>query len=223
MVAMNLAHFAAEIARNVGREFPDPLPPRSEMVLRQLSSLVEECIELDQAIEDGDLAHIAPELCDASITPYLVAHYAHIDLDAVMLGVTAEVFDQPYREAGKAMKAGRRFLGIARRTGTKEELAVALARVSISVQFVAQFQGINLEQAIADKLNVIFSRGWREVTCYGCGQSIDDDHYFHHVRLDVNLHHNPDCQVSVRGEDVRGHCMERVTRGVPADVSHSRL
>jgi NTP pyrophosphatase (non-canonical NTP hydrolase) len=213
---MDLAHFAAEIACHIGVEFPDPLPPRREMVLRQLSSLVEECIELDQAIEDGDLEHIAPELCDASITPYLVAHYAHIDLDAVMLG-------QPYREAGKAMKAGRRFLGIARRTGTKEELASALARVVISVQFVAQFQGINLEQAIADKLNVIFSRGWKEVTCYGCGQSIDDDYYFHHVRLDVNLHHNPDCQASVRGEDVRGHCMERVMRGVPADVSHPGL
>lgn len=160
---MDLAHFAAEIARNVGREFPDPLVPWQEMTLRQLSSLVEECIELDEAIEGGDPVSVADELCDASITPYMVAHYAGIDLDAVMLDITAEVFDQPYREAGKAMKAGRRFLGIARRTGTKEELAVALGRVVISVQFVAQFQGINLEQAIADKLNVIFSRGWREV------------------------------------------------------------
>lgn len=161
---MDLAHFAAEIACNVGREFPDPLVPWQEMTLRQLSSLVEECIELDEALAGDDRKAIADELADAAITPYLVAHYADIDLDNMEFDINAvAVFHRPYQEAGKAMKAGRRFLGIARRTGTKEELADALIRVVFSVQFTAQSRYINLEQAIADKLNVIFNRGWREV------------------------------------------------------------
>ena len=157
------AKAAADIARNVGREFPDPLAPWPEMTLRQLLSLVEEAIELDQAREDGDPPAIAAELADAAIVPYLVAHYADIDLGSVDLDITGDVYDQPYREAGLVAKAGRRYLGIARRSGTKQELATALARMTLSVQFVAIANDIDLDQAIADKLDVIFARGWREV------------------------------------------------------------
>lgn len=158
---MDLAHFAAEIARNVGREFPDPLAPWQEMTLRQLSSMVEEAIELDEALDEGDPAHIAEELHDATITCYLVAHYADIDLEATLTTV-APACEQPYRLAGKAMKAGRRYLGIARRSGSREALGLALARVVLSVRAVAIAEGIDLEKAIADKLNIVFTRGWRE-------------------------------------------------------------
>ena len=159
---MDLAYYAAEIARNVGREFPDPLVPWQEMTLRQLLSLVEEAIELDEALRSGTSDQIAGELADAAITPYLVAHYADIDLDQVELEIPGLMLAPPYREAGKVVKAGRRFLGIARRRGTKDELAMALARLSFSVQLTATANGVDLETAITDKLNIIFSRGWKE-------------------------------------------------------------
>lgn len=159
---MNLAQAAADIARNVGREFPDPLTPWQEMTLRQLLSLVEEAVELDEALTKGTRAEVADELADAAITPYLVAHYAGIDLDNIEMEIP-QVLGKPYQEAGKAAKAGRRYLGIARRAGTKEELALALARMAFAVQLTANIHGVDLNQAIADKLTRIFERGWREV------------------------------------------------------------
>lgn len=206
---MDLAHFAAEVARNVGREFPEPLVPWQEMTLRQLSSMVEEAIELDEAVDGGDPAHIAEELHDATLTCYLVAHYADIDLETTLC-VVAPAYEQPYRLAGKAMKAGRRFLGIARRKGTREQLGLALARVVLAVRAVAVAEGIDLEKAIADKLNVVFSRGWREgqTLCGDCHEPIVGTAW-RHSRLGVYLHADRPCR-TVNGEDVSNHCMERV-------------
>lgn len=159
---MDLAQIAADIARNVGREFPDPLVPWQEMTLRQLLSLIEEAIELDEAIIKGTAAEVAAEFADAAITPYLVAHYAGINLDQVEMEIP-RVMGKPYQEAGRVVKAGRRYLGIARRAGSKDELAQALARLTFCVQITANLHCVDLEKAIADKVDVIFKRGWREV------------------------------------------------------------
>jgi len=165
---MDLAAIAVDICRNVGREFPDPLTACQDMVLRQLSSLVEEAIELDAAIKSCDQAAIADELCDASLIPYMVAHYAEIDLDAVIAGTSPRYEEPPYRLAGAAMKAGRRYLGIARRAGSRDALATALAQVVLSVRWAARVEGIDLDQAVARKVDVIFNRGWREASqCAG--------------------------------------------------------
>lgn len=218
---MDLAHFAAEIARNVGREFPDPLVPWQEMTLRQLSSMAEEAIELDEilsaALRDPD--ELKGELADATITPYLVAHYAGIQLDP-LIDTIEPVYDAPYRLVGKAMKAGRRYLGIARRRGTQEQLAFALARVVLAVRATAGLEGVNLNQAIADKLNVIFSRGWHEpiTLCGACSESIIGPAWWH-ARLGVHLHDGRGCNV-VKGEDVSGHCMQRVE--LPGAVEATR-
>jgi NTP pyrophosphatase (non-canonical NTP hydrolase) len=92
-----------------------------------------------------------------------VAHYAGIDLAAAVSAHPDGTFAKPYIEAGVAIKAGRRWLGIARRSGSKEEFAWHLARVVLAVHALANELDIDIDQAIADKVNVIFSRGWREV------------------------------------------------------------
>lgn len=224
---MNLAQVAADIARNVGREFPEPLVPWQEMTLRQLTSLAEECIELDEVIDSRNRQAIADELADASLTPYMVAHYAGIDLETTVaaLADSAASAVPPYRYAGQALKCGRRYLGIARRSGTKEALAEALALTVLAVRGEARAEGVDLGSAIENKTNVIFSRGWRQDTaprCGGCGYPITG-RAWRHVRLHVHVHDDSGCLSNVRGEDVRKHCMElvnvppagEVTVGVP--------
>lgn len=223
---MDLAQIAADIARNVGREFPDPLVPWQEMTLRQLASLAEEVIELAEARETND-PDLPGELCDASLTPYMVAHYAGIDLDSVVNDLDSKFtsYGEPWRVAGDVLKAGRRYLGIARRSGTKEEFAATLGRLVLAVRQDACHANIDLDQAIADKVEVIFSRGWKEgqIVCGSCGLPILG-RAWRHVRLNVHIHARDACLSSVRGEDVRKHCMEsliippagEVTVGVPS-------
>jgi len=147
---MYLPEVAEDVCKNVGREFPDPLDIVDQMILRQLSSLVEESIELDEAMmvclsshTEDDMIHLGDECCDTTLTAYMVAYYA----------------------AGRAMKAGRRYLGIARSSGTADQLAGELARVVLSVRKLAGAFGLDLNNAIKHKVEIIFSRGWRANEC----------------------------------------------------------
>lgn len=175
-VMMDLADIASNICCNVGREFPDQLDQRSEMVLRQLSSLVEEAIELDESMTIclsaiGDTGPYASEInilgfecCNTILTAYMVAHYASIDLQSAvdfLDAASSRAYELPYRAAGLAMKSGRRYLGIARRGGTKDQLAGDLARVVLSVRHLADCFGVELDTSIHRKVEIIFSRGWR--------------------------------------------------------------
>lgn len=65
-------------------------------------------------------------------------------------------------EVGEFVAATRRYLGMARRTGTKEEMEAELADVVITAFVTAHVLDINLPHRIADKLRIIFTRGWRE-------------------------------------------------------------
>jgi NTP pyrophosphatase (non-canonical NTP hydrolase) len=65
-------------------------------------------------------------------------------------------------EAGELVGAYRRWAGKARRTGTRRELEDEVADVLIVTACFAERAGIDLDAAVAAKLTVIYSRGWRE-------------------------------------------------------------
>ena len=65
-------------------------------------------------------------------------------------------------EAGELVGAYRRWAGKARRTGTRRELEDEVADVLIVTACFAERAGIDLNAAVAAKLTVIYSRGWRE-------------------------------------------------------------
>ncbi len=65
-------------------------------------------------------------------------------------------------EAGELVGAYRRWAGKARRTGTRRELEDEVADVLIVTACFAERAGIDIDAAVAAKLAVIYSRGWRE-------------------------------------------------------------
>ena len=65
-------------------------------------------------------------------------------------------------EAGELVGAYRRWAGKARRTGTRRDLEDEVADVLIVTACFAERAGIDLNAALAAKLTVIYSRGWRE-------------------------------------------------------------
>lgn len=68
-------------------------------------------------------------------------------------------------EVGEFTGAWRRFVGMARRSGTFDEMVAELADVIITAFVTADALGLNtcdIEEAISSKLKIIFARGWRE-------------------------------------------------------------
>lgn len=208
---INMTKLAADIASAVGTEFP---APATEMPGRQYLSLVEEGDELDRALAGDDLHELRGELADTLITVYLLAHYLpETDLEGALArgGVAVLASTPPSYYITKLAGPLRRALGYARRSGPWSEVETALARIVLTVRATARQAGVDLDVAVADKTRVIFSRGWRQtpVICGGCGRPVVGRGWRHQC-LGVTLHGNSDCQASVKGEDVRGHCMIQV-------------
>ena len=65
-------------------------------------------------------------------------------------------------EAGELVGAYRRYAGKARRKGTLQEVEGEVADVLITATILAELLGIDIEGAVENKLQVIYSRGWRE-------------------------------------------------------------
>jgi NTP pyrophosphatase (non-canonical NTP hydrolase) len=65
-------------------------------------------------------------------------------------------------EAGEFVGAYRRWSGQARRTGTAADMRAELADVVITAYVTAHELNFDLDAAIADKLDVVFTRSWRE-------------------------------------------------------------
>jgi NTP pyrophosphatase (non-canonical NTP hydrolase) len=89
----------------------------------------------------------------------LAAHRRPAITDANALDVQALCVAE---EAGELVGAYRRWAGKARRTGTRRELEDEIADVLIVTAVFAERAGIDLNAAVAAKLAVIYSRGWRE-------------------------------------------------------------
>jgi NTP pyrophosphatase (non-canonical NTP hydrolase) len=63
-------------------------------------------------------------------------------------------------EAGELVGAYRRWAGKARRTGSFEDVCQELADVLIVTAVFAVRLRIDIDQAVEDKLKIIYSRGW---------------------------------------------------------------
>jgi NTP pyrophosphatase (non-canonical NTP hydrolase) len=65
-------------------------------------------------------------------------------------------------EAWEFVAAYRRATGMARRHGSMTEVETELADVVITAYVTAHVLGIDLTDAITNKLTVIFTRGWKQ-------------------------------------------------------------
>ncbi|GAA3456120.1 hypothetical protein GCM10018962_79540 [Dactylosporangium matsuzakiense] len=65
-------------------------------------------------------------------------------------------------EAGEFVGAVRRHFGLARRTGPFSDVEAELADVVLTAFVTAHTLGVDLEQALRAKLDVVYTRGWRE-------------------------------------------------------------
>jgi NTP pyrophosphatase (non-canonical NTP hydrolase) len=65
-------------------------------------------------------------------------------------------------EAGKAVKAARRYMGLARTPGTLEELTEELADVAIASAAMAEAFGIDLNGAVVARLQHVMERPVRK-------------------------------------------------------------
>jgi NTP pyrophosphatase (non-canonical NTP hydrolase) len=64
-------------------------------------------------------------------------------------------------EVGEFVGASRRFLGMARRKGSIEDVRKELADVIITALVTAYVFGIDIQYTVDCKLEEIFNRGWR--------------------------------------------------------------
>lgn len=65
-------------------------------------------------------------------------------------------------EAGEVAGAMRRYLGLARRNGSLEEVAEELSDLLITLYVAAYRLGIDLDMAAAQKVDIMFERGWKD-------------------------------------------------------------
>lgn len=65
-------------------------------------------------------------------------------------------------EVGEFVGAFRRWKGLARRTGPVGDVHAELADVVITAYVAAEEMGFDLDAAIGEKLDKIYTRGWRE-------------------------------------------------------------
>lgn len=67
-------------------------------------------------------------------------------------------------EAGELVGAYRRYTGRARRVGSREEVEHEIADVLIVTAVLAHLLDVDIDKAVASKLDIIYSRGWKEET-----------------------------------------------------------
>lgn len=65
-------------------------------------------------------------------------------------------------EAGELLGAYRRWAGKARRTGSFSDVEDEIADVLIVTAVFAAQLGVDIDKAVENKLQIIYSRGWKE-------------------------------------------------------------
>lgn len=97
-------------------------------------------------------------LLAAKIAAQLDAHFPEVtELERHLLNGVAFL-----EETGEVAGALRRYLGLARRTGTLTEVAAELADSLIALYVMAHYLGIDLDTAVTNKADVIFARGFKD-------------------------------------------------------------
>lgn len=120
-----------------------------------------------QARRTGTVADVAAELADVVITSYVTAHEIGMDLDAhawATVAPSAVHFLTAERWVRELYVRAGRFVEhfVDRCAATSPGVELDLANVVAGAYAVALTLGINLDAAIAEKLVVVFSRGWRD-------------------------------------------------------------
>jgi NTP pyrophosphatase (non-canonical NTP hydrolase) len=103
---------------------------------------------------DGPAAASLPATA-AAIAARLAEHFDPATLPFQQVLALAE-------EAGEFTAAYRRWAGLARRTGTWDDVTAELADVVITAYVTACVLGIDLDAAWRAKATVVFTRGWRQ-------------------------------------------------------------
>jgi NTP pyrophosphatase (non-canonical NTP hydrolase) len=152
-VAADLSATAGDLAGAIadGRTCPGHLTRA-----RRLLGTLTEAIEGIPASPDPDIS--LPEIA-RRLDAALHANRRPAITDANQLDVQALMVAE---EAGELVGAYRRWAGKARRTGTMRELEDEVADVLITTAVFARRTGIDLIAAVARKVSVIYTRGWRE-------------------------------------------------------------
>jgi len=150
--AAELSATAADLATAIDTGEPtDRLASRASDLLADLTTSLGTGMPVPGP---ADLRHIARRLLRN-----LIANRRPAITDANQLDVQALCVAE---EAGELVGAYRRWSGKARRTGTLRELEDEVADVLVVTAVFAERAGIDIDAAIARKLAVIYSRGWRE-------------------------------------------------------------
>jgi NTP pyrophosphatase (non-canonical NTP hydrolase) len=151
----------ADLATDPGQPIPYTLTAKAHAALDQDRVRPAPAADLRQIARDLEAqlhANRRPAITDAN----------QLDVQALCVA----------EEAGELVGAYRRWVGKARRTGTRRDLEDEIADVLIVTACFAERAGIDLNAALAAKLTVIYSRGWREEDTpaatgpaeWGCGQ-----------------------------------------------------
>lgn len=111
-------------------------------------------------VDPGQMQPLHPRSWLASHAAIIVGHLRDNGFDAES-GVLRQVLNLA-EEAGEVVGAYRRYAGHARRSGTVEEFRAEVADAVITAYVLAEEAGFDLDAAIHDKLQVVYSRGWRE-------------------------------------------------------------
>lgn len=82
-------------------------------------------------------------------------HFPGVDRDMQQVFCLAE-------EVGEFVGAYRRWKGLARRSGAKDDMAKELADVVIAAYVTGAALGIDVDEIVRQKLDIIFTRGWRD-------------------------------------------------------------
>lgn len=99
-----------------------------------------------------NLTEIADKLAATLEKEWLPAGGDFLDIQALCIA----------EEAGELVGAYRRFSGKARRKGSLEDVRNEIADVLITTSIFARLLGIDIDAAVEDKLDIIYSRGWSE-------------------------------------------------------------
>lgn len=165
MTAPDLPDIGRRIAAQLDQHF-DPAQART----RQVLALVEEAGEVvDAYLADEDAGGaIASELADVLITAHVTAAVIGVaPLLAAHGGGEQESTDdrQVLALVGHASRFAacyRRAAGMARRTGRWMDVETSLATVVVAVYDTARRLVVDLDAAVAAKVEVMYARGWRD-------------------------------------------------------------
>lgn len=148
--------------------------PESEQVGRQTLALIEEvgeCIGagrryLGMARRNGSMEEFAAEVADVTITSYVTAHVFHFNIEPDIVNYSvqdadADVVNGRNDQIGALTELGE-YLGKWIPERYNKEAPKRLSAIVEQAEWIAYVFGINLHEAVTNKLDKIYTRGWKD-------------------------------------------------------------